>query len=318
MTFDFYVLSVREEKTVEWLHVEEGLSDKPRVYQGVRVKTTVKELLQRHRAREANSKKLKTISQACLELQDLCASTLPNFVPSPRYVDPPPAATTATTITTITPADASSSCGARALQLRTAPYPVPATNSACNTTQMQGDTFNDIQQQFGDVMLPGNCYSNSSSNNNIGGGGGYNTSLPPPPAFPLPWCHGLSSDADYYGNGMAPCSSPELLKLCSPVDHNSYSPQDSFSSSSSSCYDSPTRMESSYHGFPSEHYHYQHCTLQDCYCLPHCWPGQQESYSAPEFTPYYNPSDYPYACPGEENYFKRDLQMSSEMCYNVL
>ncbi|CAG06479.1 unnamed protein product, partial [Tetraodon nigroviridis] len=30
-------------------------AEKPRVYQGVRVKTTVKELLQRHRAREADS-----------------------------------------------------------------------------------------------------------------------------------------------------------------------------------------------------------------------------------------------------------------------
>lgn len=37
-------------------------ADKPRVYQGVRVKTTVKELLQRHRAREANSKKVKTVT----------------------------------------------------------------------------------------------------------------------------------------------------------------------------------------------------------------------------------------------------------------
>lgn len=37
-------------------------ADKPRVYQGVRVKTTVKELLQRHRAREASSKKVKTVT----------------------------------------------------------------------------------------------------------------------------------------------------------------------------------------------------------------------------------------------------------------
>lgn len=116
----------------------------------------------------------------------------------------------------------------------------------------------------------------------------------------------------------APCSSPESLKLCNPMDPNSYSPQGSFSSSSSSCYDSPTRMESSYPGFASEHFHYQHCNLQDCYCLSHCWPGQQESFSAPEYAPYYNPTDYPYTCPVEENYFKRDLQMSSEMCYNVL
>ncbi|KAG7237039.1 hypothetical protein INR49_032885 [Caranx melampygus] len=227
---------------------EEGVN-KPRVYQGVRVKTTVKELLQRHRAREANRKKLKTISQACLELQDLCASTLPskfkqqqhehehkhkqqqrpNFIPSARYVDPapppppPPPPPPATTINT--PAELSS-CGARALQLRSAPYPVP-------------------------LPLPDSACSSSSSSSSI----------------------------------PAPCSSPESLKLCSPVDQNSYSPQDSFSSSSSSsCYDSPTRMESGFSGFSSDHYHhhnhhhhhhYPQCSLQDCYCLPHCWPGSR-------------------------------------------
>ncbi|KAM7413693.1 hypothetical protein PAMA_020872 [Pampus argenteus] len=187
---------------------------------------------------------------------------------------------------------------------------------------MHESSFNDSQQQFGDMMLPGNGYSgNSNSTSNSlsgGGGGGYSASLPPLPTFPLPWCHGFSSDADYYGNVMAPCSPPQSLKLCSPVDHNSYSPQDSFSSSSSSCYDSPTRMESNYQGLTSEHHHYQHCNLQDCYCLPHCWPGQQESFSAPEYAPYYPSTDYPYTCPVEENYFKRDLPMSSEMCYNVL
>ncbi|XP_071327946.1 colorectal cancer associated 2 isoform X2 [Trachinotus anak] len=263
-----------------------------KVYQGVRVKTTVKELLQRHRAREADSNKLKTVPPPCVDLQDLYVSTFPGLIPAARFVEPPPA-----------------SCGARAVHLQ-----IP--DSSCSF-QMQGDAFNDIQPQVGDMMLPGNCYSGGGSTDSSTGGG-YNASLPPPPAFPLPWCHGLSSDADCYGNGMAPCSPPESLKLCSPVDHNSYSPQDSFSSSSSSCYDSPTRMEPSYHGFASEHYHYQHCNLQDCYCLPHCWPAQQESLSAPEYAPYYNPTDYPYACPVEDNIFKRDLQMGSEMCYNVL
>ncbi|XP_026234482.1 colorectal cancer-associated protein 2 isoform X2 [Anabas testudineus] len=282
------------------------MSDTPRVYQGVRVKTTVKELLQRHRAREANNKKVKTISQAGTELQDFCVSAFPS-----RYVDPHPAV----------PAADASGGGARALQLRTAPFP----DSSC-AMQMQGGTLNDSQQQFGDMMLTSSGYSGNNSSSSIvggggggGGGGGYSASLPPPPTYPLPWCHGLSSDADYYGHEMVSCSSPESLKLCSPMDHNSYSPQDSFSSSSSSsCYDSPTRMESSYHSFSSEHYHYQHCSVQDSYCLPHCWPGQQESFSVPEYAPYYNTTDYPYACPVEENYFKRDFQMSSEMCYNVL
>ncbi|XP_029302729.1 colorectal cancer associated 2 [Cottoperca gobio] len=273
-------------------------ADKPRVYQGVRVKTTVKELLQRHRAREANSKKVKTISQACSDLQELCVSSFPS-----RYEDPPPA---------IPPADARS-CGARDFQLRAASFPV--SDSSCNSHMQEQSHFNDIQQQFGDMMLPSNGYSGNYNNNT---GSSYNASLPSLATFPLTWCHGLSSDADYYGHGMGPCSSPELLKLCNPVDHDSYSPQDSFSSSSSSCYDSPTRMEPSCHSISSEHYHYQHCNLQDGYCLPHCWPGQQESLSAPEYAPYYTPTDYPYTCPVEENYFKRDLQMSSEMCYNVL
>ncbi|XP_034403939.1 colorectal cancer-associated protein 2 [Cyclopterus lumpus] len=178
---------------------------------------------------------------------------------------------------------------------------------------MPGGTFNDFQQQFGDMALPGNGYTgghnnHNNHNNHNPGGPGYTACLPPLPCF-----QGLSSDADYYGPGMVPCSSPELLTLCNPADHSSYSPQDSFSSSSSSCYDSPTRMESSYPGgLPSEHFHYQHCGLQDC------WPGQQESFSAPEYAPYFPPTDYAYACPVEGDYFRRDSQMSFEMCYNVL
>ncbi|XP_047449156.1 colorectal cancer associated 2 [Mugil cephalus] len=268
------------------------MSDKPRVYQGVRVKTTVKELLQRHRAREANSKKLKT---ACLELPELCAFTL-----SSRHVDPPVDASSAD----------SSSCVARALQVRTPSFPVP--ENPCSIQMQQQSAFNEIQQQqqqqIGDAMLPGNGYSCSNNNNNLSAGHSYSTPLPLPPISPLPWCHGLSSDADYYGHGMAPCSSSESLVICNSMDHNSYSPQDSFSSSSSSCYDSPTRMESGYNGFTSEHYHYQHCNPQDCYCLPHCWPGQQESFPAVEYSPFFNPTDYPYACTAEENYFRRDFQ----------
>uniref|UniRef100_UPI003AAD24EF colorectal cancer associated 2 n=1 Tax=Centroberyx gerrardi TaxID=166262 RepID=UPI003AAD24EF len=271
-----------------------SVGNKPRVYQGVRVKTTVKELLQRQRAREADSKKVKTISQTCMDIQDLCASTFPG-----RYMDATAAGHVADT----------SGGGARALQLRAASFPV--LDGACGI-QMQESAFNDNQQQFVDVMLPGNGYSNNDNGNS------YSASLLPLPSFPLPWSHGLSSDADYYGHGMAPSSPPDSLKLSSPVDHNSYSPQDSFSSSSSSCYNSPTRMESSYHNFTPEHYHYQHCNLHDCYCLPHCWPAQQESFPAPDYAPYYGPTDYPYACPVEENYFKRDFPMGSEMCYNVL
>ncbi|KAK2912292.1 hypothetical protein Q8A73_006405 [Channa argus] len=273
--------------------------NKPRVYLGVRVKTTVKELLQRQRAREANSKKVKTDGS---DLPDVCASISPS-----RYVDPPSGF----------PLGEANNGGARALQLRTASFSVP--EGSC-TMHMQVETLNEMQQQFVDTMSCSNGYSgNNNSSNSISNnsdGSGYNASLPPHPILPLPWCHGLSLDAEYYGHEMAPCSPPESLKLCSPMDHNSCSPQDSFSSSSSSCYDSPTRVDSSYHGFASEHY--QHCNVQDCYCLPHCWSGQQESFPAPEYAPYYNPTDYPYTYPVEEDCFKRDLQMSSEMCYNVL
>lgn len=114
------------------------------------------------------------------------------------------------------------------------------------------------------------------------------------------------------------CSSPESLKFYHPVDPNSYSPQDSFSSSSSSsCYNSPSRMESGHSGFTNEHFHYQHCTPQDCYCLPSFWMPQQESYPVSEYVPHYTQTDYSYGSM-EENYFKRDCHMSSEMCYNVL
>lgn len=115
----------------------------------------------------------------------------------------------------------------------------------------------------------------------------------------------------------APPSPSDSLNLPSPGDHNSYSPQESFSSSSS-CYNSPSRIDSSYHGFAPEHYHYQHCNPQHCYCLSHCWPGAQESFPAAEYAPYYGPTDYAYPTPVEDNYFKRELPIISEMCYNVL
>ncbi|XP_024910822.1 colorectal cancer associated 2 isoform X2 [Cynoglossus semilaevis] len=135
-------------------------NNKPRVYQGVRVKTTVKELLQRHRAREANSKKLKMISQACLELQDLCQSTFPNTViPSERYVDPPPPAITAAN---------ASSCGGHSVQMRTAHY--QAADTSCSI-QLQGDAFNDTQTHFGGMWFHNN---NNNNNHSIGGGSVYN------------------------------------------------------------------------------------------------------------------------------------------------
>ncbi|KAM4627502.1 colorectal cancer associated 2 [Polymixia lowei] len=250
-----------------------NMSDKPKVYQGVRVKTTVKELLQRQRAREADFKKTKPTFQSRADMQKLCGTTFPITPPTGHCVD-----------TTVQAADALFHA------------------DAAYSNQTQESVFD--HRQFLDVVLPGDSYSSCP---------------PPPPSLALPWSHGhLSSDADYYSHVMAPPSPPDSLKLPSPVDHNSYSPQDSFSSSSSSCYNSPTRMDSSYHGFTQEHYHYQHCNLQDCYCLSHCWPGQQDGFSAPEYAPYYSPTDYSYTYPVEDTYFKRDLPISSEMCYNVL
>ncbi|XP_061538635.1 colorectal cancer associated 2 [Phycodurus eques] len=263
--------------------------DKPRVYQGVRVKTTVKELLQRHRAREANRKKGKTISQACLDPAALCASTLPTF----SYVETPAA-----------PFADPGTCAA--LQPRPASYPVP--DIGCSIPAQEGSF------SIGDMMVPIDCYSANSNSDDC-----YESTLPPPPSFPLPWSHDLASDSDHYGHGLAPRSSPASLQLCSPVDHHSYSPQDSFSSSSSpSCDDSPTRMACNFISYASERYHNQHCTLQDCYCLTQCWADPQESFCTPEYSPHYPPTDYAYPCLVEENYFKSNFAMSTEMFYNVL
>ncbi|XP_041851630.1 colorectal cancer associated 2 isoform X2 [Melanotaenia boesemani] len=265
------------------------MSGKSRVYQGVRVRTTVKELLQMHREKVANSKKYKTVY---LEHKELCESTAPS-----RHADPPPAV----------PLTDASSCRLRAVPLHT--YSFPMSDSSC-TIQMPASTFNHTQQQFEEVMLPSNGYNN---NNSTSGTLDYSTSLPPLSASsPLCWGHGISSDTDYYGHGMAAASSSESLTFCNSLDPNSYSPQDSFSSSSSSCYDSPTRMECSY-AFSSEHHCYQHCN-------PHqdCWLGQQEGFPTAEFPPFYDPTDYPSAGPVEEGYFRKDFPLSSEMCYKVL
>nr|XP_057936064.1 colorectal cancer associated 2 [Doryrhamphus excisus] len=227
------------------------MSDKGRVYQGVRVKTTVKELLQRHRAREASRKKVKTISQACLDLQALCASTLPNVSMEAPPVDPP--------------ADPGP-CGAAAHLLRPA-----------NDTQELHSSLWCNQQPFGDTMN----YNNYNNNNYYY----YNTDTCLP-AFP-PWS--LADNEDFV---MALCSSPESLKLCSPADSFS-------SSSSSSCYDSPPRMESCFGGFTSE----------DCSC-----PPPQESFCAPQGSSYYTQYTDFYSFPAEENYYKTN----TDMCYNVL
>ncbi|KPP69019.1 hypothetical protein Z043_112255 [Scleropages formosus] len=105
----------------------------------------------------------------------------------------------------------------------------------------------------------------------------------------------------------APSSSPDSLSLSlsSPVDYNSYSPHDSYSSSSSSCYSSPTRLDSAF-GFAQENYHFQHCNLQHCHSgTLSSWTGPQDGASNPEYAPYYQ-SDCLYT-PVEQNYFRRDV-----------
>lgn len=72
-------------------------------------------------------------------------------------------------------------------------------------------------------------------------------------------------------------------------------------------------MESGYVGFASERLHVPHCSPPDCYCLSPCWPAQQEAFAVQDYAPYYAPTEYPYACLLEENYFR-----SSEMSYNAL
>ncbi|XP_061574698.1 colorectal cancer associated 2 [Cololabis saira] len=284
------------------------MSEKPRVYQGVRVKITVKDMLLQHRARQASSKRHKTVHS---ELKDLCVSTFQS-----RHVDPSPA---------VSPPVDVSSCGSQApcttalaaFPLQDGPWnlqmPVSTFSSVHQHQQHhQYQQHHQLQQHFGDVVLPSNGYS-SAARVTVD----YSAPLPPlpplPASSPLPWCHAVSSDADYYGHGMAACSSSESLTLCNPPDHNSYSPQDSFSSSSSSCYDSPTRMNCSYSSFPSEHYSYRHCDPRE-----QCWPDQPEGMAPSECNPFYSPTDYPYACPVEESYFRKDLPLSSEVCYNVL
>nr|XP_061790091.1 colorectal cancer associated 2 isoform X1 [Nerophis lumbriciformis] len=207
------------------------MADKVRVYQGVRVKTTVKQLLQRHRARLATRKRVRKMSETCLDLHTLCASTLPNVaMEAPPMKLPAP-------------------CGPAA-HLRS-----PA--SFCL------DNASISQQPFADVVMFNNNNNNNNNNNYYYNNYYYNyynnndTCLP---AFP-PWS--LAADHDDLVHEMASCSSPESLKLCSPADSLS-------SSSPSSCYDSPPRMDNNYSGFMSQQpdLHHTSCLPSDTSCLP--------------------------------------------------
>ncbi|KAL0973063.1 hypothetical protein UPYG_G00198420 [Umbra pygmaea] len=234
------------------------MSDKPKVYQGVRVKTTVKELLQKRRALQTAIKTVRTKSQS-IASQNVCvSSSMPG-----QYFDAFPEEV-----------DSKSS-----FQLRAFP-----------DNGVEVEQFDN--QQLISMTMPNETY---------------NSGILHPTTSTQHWSQELHfSNMDYYGHGMNPSSPSDSLNVQSPLDYNSYSPQESYSSSSS-CYNSPTRMDSSY-GFVPEHYHYQHCSLQQCYCLSH-WSGTQESISAPEYAPYGTTDSLV-----EDSYFRRDFS-SSEMCY---
>ncbi|XP_048838206.1 colorectal cancer associated 2 [Brienomyrus brachyistius] len=234
------------------------MSDKPKVYQGVRVKATVRELLQKQRARQAAVKST-TISQN-FTVQDDCATPIPahhfdvcsgNSIPDASY--------------------------------QTSPY----IDNFCDIP-METSTFDN---QYPNVMFPQDSFN----------------SILPADSSVQHWAHGhFLSTSDYHINGMVPSAIPDSLSLNLPSpDYNSFSPPDSYSSSSS-CYSSPSRMDSNY-GFVAENYHYQHCSLQRCYCLSH-WSGPQDSPMNPEYA-----SDCLYTAM-DQSYFRRDVR-SSEMCY---
>ncbi|KAF6726463.1 hypothetical protein FQA47_020349 [Oryzias melastigma] len=243
------------------------MSEKPeKVYQGVRVKWTVKDMLKFYREKAASGAKLKT---AYLEMKELYASSVPGVL-----LDPPPAPA---------PADTPSCAGAAAAAPQV-PESIPRPPCA----------FGGVPPPFGEALV-------SSFDPRTADFCG------PPPCSPPPWSHGLSSDVDFYGHGVmrerqAPCPPLDPLTLCASSDLHSFSPQDSFSSSSSSssCFDSPPRMGPCFH---ADFYHYPHFEPpQDCEAA--CW--QQESLPAPEYTTYYPPTDYPYICPPEDPYWRRD------------
>nr|XP_046150380.1 uncharacterized protein LOC123992854 isoform X2 [Oncorhynchus gorbuscha] len=224
------------------------MSDKPKVYQGVRVKTTVKQLLQQKRALQTSTKTVIMKSQSLVS-QDVCVSSSLSGHCFDYF-----------------PEEMNSNCIFQ-------PRAIPESN-------VQMDSFDN--QQLISMMISNETYSSGI--------------LHPATSTKLWRQENHSPNMGYYGHGMAPSSPSGSLNMPSPVDYNSYSPQESYSSS---CYNSPTRLDLSY-GFVPDHYHYQNCNLQ-------------ESVSTPEYAPY-GTSDYVYASPAEDSYFRRDLS-NSELCY---
>ncbi|KAI1893466.1 hypothetical protein AGOR_G00124010 [Albula goreensis] len=260
------------------------MSDKPKVYQGVRVKATVKELLQKRRALQAAIKtttngphiNVITIDRAValsfipqsVAMQDVCSPSFSAF-----HFDV---------------------CPGNSLPDSSNSQPRQYIDNVCNIP-VESTAFDN--QQLINMML---SEFQNFSNNPL-----------PPPSSAQHWPHGhFPSNNDYYTQGMAPSSPADSLSLPSPVDYNSYSPPQSYSSSSS-CYGSPTRMESSY-GLVPDCYHYQNCSPQQCYCASH-WSGPQDCLTNLEYPPYGTP-DFTYTSAMEESYYRRDMS-TSEMCY---
>lgn len=237
------------------------MSDKPKVYQGVRVKTTVKELLQKRRALQAAESRKKQ----AVTTHDVCS-------------------------TPVTAGQLDILCGSSAQD----DYFQPRQFAESVHMAME-DMFDD---QLLMNMIPAENYSSSAA---------------VCASAPAQWPHVyFPSCTEYYTNSLASSSPTHSFSLPSLVDYNSYTPPESHSSSSS-CYNSPTRMDMS-SSFTSESYHYQYCTLQHCFCLSH-WPNLQDGTMAADYTsPHYSTSDCFYQPLGEEAYCRRDSS-SSELCY---
>ncbi|XP_060799734.1 colorectal cancer associated 2 isoform X2 [Neoarius graeffei] len=237
------------------------MSDKPKVYQGVRVKTTVKELLQKRRALQAAESRK---TQATIH--EICS-------------------------TPVTAGHVDIVCGNSAQDAYFQPR------------QFAESVHMTMEDMFDDQLL-----MNMIPTENFGPSA---TVCAPAPAQ---WPHGYyPSCTDYYTNSLDSSSPTHSFGLPSPTDYNSYTPPESHSSSSS-CYSSPTHMDMS-SSFTSENYHYQHCTLQHCFCLSH-WPSLQDGamHVADYTTPHYSASDCFYQALGEEAYCRKDSS-SSELCY---
>ncbi|XP_066564769.1 colorectal cancer associated 2 isoform X2 [Amia ocellicauda] len=190
--------------------------------------------------------------------------------------------------------------------------PVPYYDCGPTTALADNNHFQQRHYQdnvcYDQIQMPPNAFDNQQfidmilQNENF-------TNTPLPPAFCAqqgslePFHQGF----DYYSPGMAPSSPSDSSNLPSPADYNSYSPPECYSSSSS-CYGSPTRMDSRYSAM-TEDYHHQHCSLQYCYCSE-----VPDHLGYPQYTQCATTDClYPSAV-GEQGYFRTEFA-TLDMCY---